>query len=134
MNLLNQILILLFSLTGIIFGLILALIAPEELRAGKKYFLLLKKIIFIIIFFLINYYLYLAENYYVLIPFTILGIVLFIIEFMQIKPIYELSNYLIFVIPYFFVTNNKFHLLLAGLIFLYGLPTGTLLRKTFKNV
>ena len=134
MNLLNQILILLFSLTGIIFGLILALIAPEELRAGKKYFLLLKKIIFIVIFFLINYYLYLAENYYVLIPFTILGIVLFIIEFMQIKPIYELSNYLIFVIPYFFVTNNKFHLLLATLIFLYGLPTGTLLRKTFKNV
>ena len=90
--------------------------------------------IFAIIFFLVNYYLYLAKNYYLLIPFTILAIVLFIIEFVQKKPIYELFNYLIFVIPYFFVMDNQFHLLLAGLIFIYGLPTGTLLRKAFKNV
>ena len=134
MNLLNQTLVLLFSLTGIIFGLILAFIAPEELKIGKKYFLLLKRIIFVLIFFLINYYLYLAENYYLLIPFTILAVVLFIIGFVQKKPIYELFNYLIFVVPYFFVTDNQFKLLLATLIFLYGLPTGTLLRKTFKNV
>ncbi|MBT4804748.1 hypothetical protein HON71_01105 [Candidatus Woesearchaeota archaeon] len=134
MNLLNQVLVLLFSLTGTIFGLILALIAPEELKAGKKYFILLKRTIFAIIFFLVNYYLYLAKNYYLLIPFTILAIVLFIIEFVQKKPIYELFNYLIFVIPYFFVMDNQFHLLLAGLIFIYGLPTGTLLRKAFKNV
>ena len=134
MNLLNQTLVLLFSLTGIIFGLILAFIAPEELKIGKKYFLLLKRIIFVLIFFLINYYLYLAENYYLLIPFTILAVVLFIIGFVQKKPIYELFNYLNFVVPYFFVTDNQFKLLLATLIFLYGLPTGTLLRKTFKNV
>ena len=134
MNLLNQVLVLLFSLTGTIFGLILALIAPEELNPGKKYFILLKRTIFAIIFFLVNYYLYLAKNYYLLIPFTILAIVLFIIEFVQKKPIYELFNYLIFVIPYFFVMDNQFHLLLAGLIFIYGLPTGTLLRKAFKNV
>ena len=134
MNLLNQTLVLLFSLTGIIFGLILALIAPEELKAGKKHFILLKRTIFVIIFFLVNYYLYLAENYYLLIPFTILAIVLFIVEFVQKKPIYELFNYLIFVVPYFFNVEKRFQLLLATLIFLYGLPTGTLLRKAFKNV
>jgi hypothetical protein len=134
MNLLNQILVLLFSLTGILFGLILSLIAPEELRVGKKYFLLFKRIIFVLIFFLVNYYLYLEKNYYVLVPFTILAIVLFIIELKQKKSIYELLNYIIFVVPYFFVTENTFHLLLAVLIFLYGLTAGTLLRKILENV
>jgi len=133
MNLLNQILILLFSLTGIIFGLILALIAPEELKAGKKYFLLSKRIIFVLIFFLVNYYLYLAKNYYVLIPFTILAIILFVLELTSQKKIYELFNYFIFTIPYFFSTENTFHLLLAVLIFGYGFPLGTLLKKFIEN-
>ena len=88
MNLLNQILALLFSLTGILFGIMLSLIAPEELRVGKKYFVLFKRIIFVTIFILANYYLYLEKNYYVLIPFTVLAIILFIIELIQKKSIY----------------------------------------------
>ncbi len=134
MNLLNQLLVLFFSLTGILFGLVLGLIASEELKVGKKYFILFKRIIFVFIFFLVNYYLYLAKNYYVLIPFTILAIVLFVIELVQKKPLYVLLNYVVFITPYFFVVEQKFQLLLAVLIFLYGLPTGTLLKKIIKNV
>lgn len=134
MNLLNQILILLFSLTGILFGLMLALISPEELKKGKKYFLWTKKIIYILIFFVVNYYLYLAKNYYVLVPFTILAIVLFVVKLSIKKNIYEIFNYVVFIIPYFVIVEKNFHLLLAALIFLYGLPTGTLFKKIVKNV
>ena len=133
MNLLNQILILLFSLTGILFGLILALIAPEELKIGKKYFFLFKLIIFVLIFFLVNYYMYLAKNYYILIPFTILAIILFIVELTSRRKIYELFNYLIFAVPFFFSSEQNFQLLLAVLIFIYGLPTGTSLKDVLKD-
>ena len=76
---------------------------------------------------------YLAKNYYVLIPFTILAIILFVLELTSQKKIYELFNYFIFTIPYFFSTENTFHLLLAVLIFGYGFPLGTLLKKFIEN-
>ncbi len=151
---------LLFSLTGFIFGIILSLIAPEELKPGKKYFLLIKRILFLLLFFTINFFFYQHNQYFYLIPFTIIALVLFTIELKLASEseklpkeglenlkdsqkglensknsqsdksvYYEIPNYLIFIIPYFLISNQTFHILLPSLIFLYGLPAGTLIRK-----
>ena len=127
MGLLSQLLVLLISLTGIIFGIILAKIAPEELSAGKKLFLIIKRTLFILIFFLVNYYL--IQKIFIIIPFTILMIILFVMELKTNNILYEIATYLLFIIPYFFIAEQSIQLLLASLIFLYGLPTGTLLKK-----
>jgi hypothetical protein len=129
MNFILEILMLLFACTGIIFGVILAMIAPEELKLGKKYFLLIKKVLFVILFFFINYLLYIGETYTLMVIFSILAIILFVIELTIWKKVYEIANYIIFLIPYFFVGDQNSKLILAVLIFIYGLPTGTLIKK-----
>ena len=134
MNFILEILMLLFACTGIIFGLILAMIAPEELKLGKKYFLLIKRAMFVIMFFLINYSLYVVENYILLVIFSILAIILFVVELTVWKKVYEIANYVIFLVPYFFVEGQSIKLILAILIFIYGLPTGTLIKKKLENV
>lgn len=127
MGIFNQLLILLISLTGILFGLILARIAPEELRPGKKYFSFLKRVIFVVIFFFGSYHL--LEKLFVLIPFLILMVIIFVIGLYSRNSYLEIINYSLFVVPYFFLTEPTAHLLLASLIFLYGFPTGTLMGK-----
>ena len=129
MNLLTEILILIVSFAGLICGYILALIAPEELRAGKEYLRWGRRIIFVLLFFVFNYFLYLS-NYYLIIPFTIIAVVLFSLEFVKTKRIYELFNYLLFAVFYFLVAEKT---IIAGLIFLYGLPVGTLLRRILNK-
>lgn len=130
MSLLSQISMLLFSLTGILFGLALYLIAPEELKEGKKYFLIAKRAVFIAIFFLINYYLLLGGLYPVMVLFVILAVALFVIEIKTRKLVYEIINYTIFIFLFFLNSEPTFRLLLASSIFIYGLPTGTLLKKS----
>lgn len=117
---------LLISLTGIVFGIILAKISPEEMLPGEKYFILIKRVLFILTSVVIFYF---TELIFA-IPFVILAVVLFVLDLkLKIKWL-EIGNYIIFIVPYFFHFRPE---LLASLIFLYGLPAGTLLwpkRKT----
>ena len=46
----------LISFIGLLIGILLARISPEEMKPGKKYFILLKKIILIAIIVSIFYY------------------------------------------------------------------------------
>lgn len=128
-GLLNEILMLLFSLTGIIFGLSLTYIAPEELAAGKKYFILSKRVLFVMISLVIIYYLSAGKQVQYLLLFTALLSSLFIFDFKTKRRGYYGFHYLFFVLPYFLNENTAFHLILASLIFLYGLPVGSLLRS-----
>ncbi len=80
----------LFSLSGFVFGVVLALIAPEELKPGKKYFKFIRNVLFVLI----------------------TGFVIILI----VDKFYSLFNF------------ESSLLLLASLIFLYGLPAGTLFR------
>ena len=116
---------LIFSLTGVIFGIILANIAPEEILPGKKYFLWLKRILLFSIFLFIGYNIFLVEKYLLLILLLLL-LILFILELKLESNYYEIGYYFIFILAYVFLSST----ILAVLIFLYGLPTGTLL---FKN-
>ena len=132
MNPLITTLTLIISYIGIVFGYILALIAPEELRVGRKLFRIGKIVIFGIIFLLGNYYLSSFSSLITMSIFSILMIIMFVLELVYEKRIYELFNYIIFMIPYVTVNDDTFRLAFASVIFVYGLVSGTLLKKLFE--
>jgi hypothetical protein len=132
MNLLITILTLIVSYMGIIFGFILALIAPEELRVGKKLFKIGKWAMFGVIFLLGNYYLSLFSSFVIMSVFSVLMIIMFVLELIYNKKSYELFNYIIFTIPYVVIADDTFHLIFASTIFVYGLVVGTLFKKLLK--
>jgi hypothetical protein len=129
MSLISSIIALVVSLTGILFGIILGFIAPEELRSGKKYFVFAKSTLFIVLFLMINYFLYHSNQLVVLSVFSILAVVLFVLNIALKKRFIELFNYIIFVVPYFFLKVETNQLILASALFIYGLVAGTLLKK-----
>ena len=111
------------AFSGLFMGLLLAHIAKEELKQGKKYFVILQKIILILIMIFLN------TKYYILIIASIL--LIFILKNYLKKQIPEIPlYYLIFGIIFFFASRNPAILAIqSSLVFLYGLPTGTLYYK-----
>ena len=132
MNTLIATITLIVGYLGIIFGYILALIAPEELRVGKKLFRIGKFVMFLVIFLLGNYYLSVFSSLIAMSVFSVLMIVMFVLELVYDKRIYELLNYIVFTIPYVIVTDNTFRLIFASVIFVYGLIAGTLFKKLLE--
>ncbi len=128
----NQILILLFSLTGFLFGLILSFIAPEELKPGKKYFILIKEILFyLIIFFSFFIFIYFKNYYFILIPliYLILNLILVKKKKYLLEEILNYSFFILYLILLIIISlKSNLSLILPSLIFFYGLPSGTLAR------
>ncbi len=131
MPILNQLLTLLFSLTGILFGMILAKIALEELTPGKRYFRLMKEILLYgIILFSIFLFIYQKQYWWIIIP--IIYLALYLLKIRKIKLLsLEISNYSFFIIlsliGVLFLTENQLQIIVPVLIFIYGFPSGTLL-------
>ncbi len=126
---LEKIILTAIALSGIFFGFLLTFIAPEELKAGKKYFLILKRLIFVSVIFVNIYFLYLQKEMVNLIIITVVGSILLFFDFMIKERYYQIFNYIYFLgIVYLFNTGISIHLMYS-LIFIYGLPTGTLLRR-----
>ncbi|MBT4935917.1 hypothetical protein HOL21_01925 [Candidatus Woesearchaeota archaeon] len=118
---------LLFSLTGIVFGYILACIAPEELDVGKKYFVIGQHVLYTLIVILSGYYIFQISSI-ACIVWILVAITFFILK-MKLKNKYtEVGSYIIFAVPYFINADRTFQLLLITLIFLYGFPFGTLIK------
>jgi len=118
----------LFSISGIFVGYGLALISPEELDGGKKYFILTKQFLFLANFALISFNLL---NYQVLglsLLVVFIAMVLFVLLIRKDDFWLEVPIYSLFVIPYFFFSNLTLKLLLVSLIFLYGFPLGSLIK------
>ena len=132
MNTLITILTLVVSYLGIVFGYVLALIAPEELRASKNLFRIGKFVMFLIIFLLVNYYLYQFSSLITLGVFSVLMVIMFVLELVYMKRVYELFNYVIFTIPYFIISDDTFRLVFASALFVYGLVAGTLIKKLLE--
>lgn len=107
-------------------GIILAYIAKEELKIGKKYFILLQKVILTLIPSFFLFYL-LKEN----ISLLILSILMFSILINSYNQ--KIKTYYIYpvlaLIFYFSSKNIDLFKIQAFLIFLYGFPTGSLLTK-----
>ncbi len=129
MELINYTLTSIVSFLGLILGIILAYIAKEELKQGKKYFIFLQKVILTLIFFFIFYYLKL--NIFFII---ILSLIFFILIYLYNEKIKTYYIYPFLAILFYFSSKNvELFKIQAFLIFLYGFPTGSLLTKVKKR-
>lgn len=120
---------LLLGLTGILAGIALSFIAPEEIKSGWKYFKMAKFGLFAVLAVLIGYSFWIMQNFIAAGIFAVLAVVIFIINLKFRQRWLELINYLLFITPYFF-QSDQFQIITASLLFLYGLPAGTLLWNT----
>jgi len=124
---------LLIGLLGFVCGTILSYIAEEELKLGKIYFLLIKRIIFIIFSASVIYYFLSLSNHIAIVIFLPVSIIMFIAEIKIKHKLFEILMYLFFITPA--VVYVDIRLVAASLLFLYGLPAGTLwwMRDTIKK-
>ncbi len=132
MAFLNYFLISLVVYSGLLFGIILSLMAKEELKSGKKYFILVHNILLaFILFFILEY---INAN-----PFVILLLPLvFVIFLFKYTLTYSKSHVLYPILGglfYIVSSNTNQFLLMSTLIFFYGVVVGTLqfdMKKTKK--
>jgi hypothetical protein len=125
MNLLIYSLAAIICYMGLFAGFILAKIAREEIKSGARYFVFIQKAIWILIF--ITLMVYLDLTYLLL-----LLILAFIFVFLTNKKEFFNSPYAyIFLAAIFYISSRKTEIFItaSSLIFLYGLPTGTLITK-----
>lgn len=117
------------SYLGLLIGIILIKIAPEEQKPLKKYFIHFRRILMFIILFLVLFYF--INNYLILI--ILLGLFLILIYFEHKSNdffIKSFINYSFLGIIFFAVSNNSnLFTLESSLILIYGLPTASLLYK-----
>lgn len=132
MNLLNYFLAAIISYFGLFVGFILAIIAKEELKQGKKYFIFLQKIILLLIFIFLLIFIKLN---YLLVLLILIFILIYILKNYLKKQFNELSYIYIILSIIFYISSKELNLFVieSSLIFLYGLPTGTLLIRKSKK-
>ena len=120
---------LLFSLTGIGFGLLLAYVTGEEVRQGETYLRLLSEVIFLALALLIAYNL---SSIYGSILSLIIAFFLHFAKRRWPSWRWEIAVYLSFIIGYWLLPAHS--ITVAVGIFLYGLPKGSLLLYGSKNI
>lgn len=128
MEILNYILATLITFSGLFVGLILAIIAKEELKPGKPYLILLQNLVFSLIIFFLLFFNNLA------IWLAILMALLTFIFLLKSK-INPIATYLFLALIFNAALRSllKVFVLEAALIFIYGIPTGSLLTYKLKN-
>lgn len=112
-----KLLIFALSFLGLIAGVVLSFFTKEELKPGKKYFMLLEKAVVLAISLVIVFYI--GEHY----PFFFLGFLAGII-FRRVYFYFGLA------LP---LASSSLSVLLASLVFVFGLPRGTLLASKLKK-
>ncbi len=123
MSLLIKIAVAGISLSGLLAGIALSRIAPEEFRQGKKYFVLFQRLLFAAISSVILFLSY-QNSSFILIPAAAILTALFFADLKLKKNISYLLHYFFFLMVYFMLDDAT---LVAALLFLYGLPVGTML-------
>lgn len=114
---------------GLPIGLFLSFISPEEMKPGKKYFELIQNLLLVfILFFVFDYYLF------PLILSIIITITLFLGVFYWQNKNKSVIIYVVLAILLFFSDNDaSLFALESSLIFMYGIPTGSLIQYRKKD-
>ena len=117
----QDILLIIISFIGLFFGVFLAINSPEEMKPGRKYFYFLEEILLLII----------------------IGLVASTIKFSLVSGLILLGGivlgsllkkeYLYFGLIIFSLFASSLWIYLIALIFLYGLPYGTLIKIHYKH-
>ena len=130
MNLLNYSLTAVIAYLGLFVGFILAIMAKEELKAGKKYFLFLQKIILLLIFVFLLIYI---DSNYILVLLLLVFIIIYLLK--RKRKFNELPYIYIILAVIFYLSSKNLDLFVieSSLIFLYGLPTGSLMTTKDKK-
>jgi len=130
MNVLNYSLTAVIAYLGLFIGFILAITAKEELKAGKKYFIFLQKVILLLIFIFLLLFIDLD---YILVLLILAFIIVAVLK--RRTKFNELPYIYIILAVIFYLSSKKLNLFIieSSLIFLYGLPTGSLLTKRDKK-
>ena len=129
----------LVSFCGLIIGMVLVRIAPEEQRPLGKYLEPLRKILFFLIFSLIIFY-YHRSPYYITILSAYLGFLAFVEFRMQDKMKKSMIVYTALGILFFLSSRNtNLFLIESSMITLYVMPTASLVyskkeRNHFKII
>ena len=122
----TNVIIPLLSLSGLLGGLLLSYLAREELAVGKRYFVISYRILFILLSLVVAYFITSSSlSIYIAMLFLFLAIILLILDFKKSYRLQFLVQYLFFLTGYFVAGKQ---IIIAVILFLYGLPVGTLLR------
>ncbi|MBU90355.1 hypothetical protein CMO94_02335 [Candidatus Woesearchaeota archaeon] len=118
---------------GLLFGVILIKLAPEEQKPGKKYFILLKKILFLFIIAFLSFY------YKINFIFLILLLIFIIVLMLNKKLNLDKSALVYLLLGIIFYLSSKIpdlFVIESVLIFLYGVPNASLIfkRKNYYEV
>jgi hypothetical protein len=127
MSLFSQLGMLGIGLSGILFGVALSYIAPEELQAGKKYFLFLRGIFYVLFTIITTYFIWPVMSLIgILVQVILLSGLILRWKTSALK--FEPLIYITFIACFFLVPIANYAPIAATLIFLYGLTVGTLLK------
>lgn len=130
MNTLTYIISALIAFLGLIFGIITAYIAKEELRDGKKYFIFLQNLFVALILTFLAYF-YNLHLYFTALIFLITFLALYLIE--DIRKSYFI--YPLLALPFYLsLKNNTSFIIESLLIFLYGFPTAALFVQKKRKI
>ncbi len=125
----SSLIIPLVSLSGLLGGIALYYLAREEVSAGRHYFVLVYRFIFILFSGFILYNLSFRS-----IPLTwlyfIISAMLFVADIIRSRSWFFVVHYLFFFAGYF-LTDRL--LMVAVIMYLYGLPVGTLLSMEMSG-
>jgi hypothetical protein len=133
---LTYILTTVFVFSGVYVGALLAFISPEELKPGKNYFKAFENtlLVFIILILLYAY----DANIFVLI---FLGVVLSIFLYYTCEntPVNQIAYFLLGIAFYFAAKSVDLFIIISTMIFLYGLPLGSMyvarrLKRSKKTI
>lgn len=126
MEILNYVLIAVVVSIGLISGKVLAWIAKEEIRSGKKYFIILQKALFcgaIILLMFLNK----TNVHYIWIGALVIFVYLYYYKKISPEIVYAVLG-----LVFYLSVKTEYFLIASSLIFLYGLPSGTLLKDKKK--
>ena len=124
---LNVICPIIIAFSGFPIGMLLAKISPEEMKTGQKYFNLIKSfLIAFTLFFFLQYY---QINIIIVI---VASIIIFLLNlYLRIN---VFIFYALFALILYFTQSNMFYFaIISSLIFLFGLPSGSLKIKLVKK-
>ncbi|MBD3204472.1 hypothetical protein GF327_09350 [Candidatus Woesearchaeota archaeon] len=126
MNFIDYSITLLISYSGIFVGIFLAFFAKEELPTAKPYLQVLQTLLLItILFFLIKVF---NPIIFILIFTALFSGIFYMRKKLRLRKI-SIFMYPIFSLIFFLISKNDIFPYFASLIYLYGLPTGSLLGK-----
>ena len=133
MQFLNYFFASIITFLGLLIGIVLIRIAPEEQKPLDKYFIMLRRILLLIIFaFLIFYY---FKNFFIFFTLVIYLIFAVFVEF-KTKNLLRKSMlaYSILGILFFLsVQNINLFVIESSLMLLYGMPTASLIYNRKEN-